>query len=1380
MDEEYLEGRLSAKHISCCPVPFLNTSPGRAVTNSNLLFSHDPKAPCNKQAGFGMEWDPGFLEGSERDLERKVRIDKGEEDDEGQQGGSCSHVGVLESLKCWKSNFSSLSICGVVCSPLLTSRLALTGLLAVLLIVMTVLTWVFTSSNVQHSVKSIAAEFRHELLLHIEDALGNSLQSNNASSFSLARFIGSLSLLTQAPFSSLEDQVRPALFLVFSILGRKTHVSFYAKSGFFFTYAADASGTFLMYANTSYLVPMPFNPNASHVEIPWKEGENLVTSRPWYRWYRQRIDENTGVPIGESLPIMPSAYWDIEPMKSALNGQNGSAVLAPALGYSRELLLTFHSTVRQSSLADPFGMVSVGLPLTSMGSMFDQFDPRGGAVYLTLADGRLVAQSGGFIETNDDSPNNVTQGLYFAAQSSNTVVAAAAEYLHSRLPSIIALQNGSFTASMDLKGVRYLIDSAPIHLHEESLICVVVIPHLSIWRMTEKRSHITLAVLVALATCMGLVGCFFVILLTKGVSNEMRLRAALIQQLEETKSAETKSSHKSLVFANMSHDLRTPLAAILGLIDLCLSDAAESSELETNLLQMKSCASNLLGILNTILDMSKIEAGKLSLQESEFDLVNALEEVVDTFSVVGFKKGVEVALDLSDGSVEKVSCIIGDVGRVKQIMANLLSNGVKFTSEGHVILRAWVKPLGLSVERPPFSYKGRFQSWPWNQLLRSPSRHKEICKLITCLSEKTQDHNDYVQIEFEVDDTGRGIPKERWKSVFENFVQIESSGPRNYDGTGLGLGIVRSMVRLMGGDISIIDKDEPGEPGTRFRFNLIFKCRKQKSAPGDEQRYRHGISLDEKRSIQASFGVNSTSASSGWRINPTAIPVFGDVTDSGLMSPLAMEGVYVLLAVKGQGGRRIVKKWMERRGLQVWTIGDWEEFAPTVERIKQEMLLESLHNSGRFEPISPESHIYDSWVDDFDTKSLGRSRASIDTSLHQQTFCGTDSPVHAVPMQTLNGHEARAYLLVVVDISMVTALSEALCSDIEDMLLETDRLIPYRIVWLVNPNTPSVDIQFLKSQSSACNLILHKPLYASRLQCMWQLLEELVGNRMQEYKGEVLHVSPQHCRKKVNLDAANTLYTSLSCMNTFRGRTSPKADMYTHSHYRSELSLLGDTRTFKPLNIQTNQEFCETVESSLTSETDVERRLPLATSPDQSKPESKVHKARRHSKEMPRKFQHALSSMHILVAEDNSILQRLTKTQLVRLGATVECVDNGAEAVRLVLDNLYRNKVSSAPQEGCQDGEHQEFSKSTMKQPFDLVVMDCEMPVLNGYEATQRIRSVESRYGIRTPVIALTAHAMAQDEKKCIEAGMDFYLTKPLATDALLDVVNKIKGERKP
>lgn len=1369
MDDESLEGCRSVTRNSCCPGPFPRASPVRAVASSNSIFSYDSKVLGNRQIVLDMPWEPGLPEAMQRGSEKKVKIEV-EEEDEGSKSMHHCH-GKWESLKCWKNSASSCSLCGVICSPLLTSRLALTGLLAVLLIVMTVLTWVFTSTNVQHSVRSVAAEFRHELLLRVEDTMEATLQRSNASSVSLAKYLSSLSQVTQASFVSLEDQVRPALFLVFSVLGRKAQVSLFGKNGFLLSYSADSSGTFFMYANTSYLVPASSNSNTSHVmEVPWKEGEDLISSRPWYRWYRQSIDENTGVPIGEPMPIPPFAFWDNERMKSSLHGQYGNTFLAPSVGDSRELVFSFLSSVGQSRFANLFGVVSVGVPLATIGNLFDQFDPQGGAVYLTTADGQLIAQSDNIID-------NATQRLSFAAQSNNTIVAAAAEYLNPHLPAILALRNESFTANVDLKGTRYLIDSASVLLSDEPLVCVVIIPHESIWQMTERRSHTTLAVLVALATCMGLVGCFFVILLTKGVSNEMRLRAALIQQLEETKSAETKSSHKSLVFANMSHDLRTPLAAILGLIDLCLSDASECLELETNLLQMKSCASNLLGILNTILDMSKIEAGKLSLQESEFDLVTALEEVVDTFSVMGFKKGVEVALDLSDGSVEKLSHIVGDVGRVKQIMANLLSNGVKFTSSGHVILRAWVKPLGISTMRPPFSYKGRFMSWPWNQLLRSPSRNKEICKLI--LSEQMHEQNSYIQVEFEVDDTGRGIPKERWKSVFENFVQIESSGPRNYDGTGLGLGIVRSMVRLMGGDISIIDKDEPGEPGTRFRFNLIFKCSKQKSAAGGEEGQRPDILLDDGGSFQATFGINSTSASSGWRINPTAIPGLFEYSAANAFMSAPVEGVHVLLAMKGHGGKRIVKKWMEMRGLQVWTVGDWEEFAPTVERIKQEMLLESFHNSGRFEPILPESHSYDSWVDDFDTQSLGRVRSSIDTSLHQRPLCGAGSPVHSLPEQRFEGYETRAHLLIIVDIAMVTQLSEALCSDLEDMLLEA-RLLSYKIVWLVNPNTPSVDIQFLKSRTRACSLILHKPLYASRLQSIWQLLEELVGNKVEKGEGEAPVFSPEDCGERVHLDATNSLYTSLSCMNTFREKTSLSGNIFTQSKLKHQSSLPSSTRSLAPLKVEAYKEgdqLGSAVRSRYTPAMEVERRLP-STPPGQSKlqssPENKPRKVQRHSKEIPRDSQ-LLSAMHILVAEDNLILQRLTKTQLVRFGASVECVDNGAEAVRLVLENLYRSKISPPERD---EGEPEGSDIPKRNQPFDLVVMDCEMPVLNGYEATQRIRTEESRYGIRTPVIALTAHAMAQDERKCIEAGMDFYLTKPLAMDALLDVVNKIMGGR--
>eukprot|EP00250_Pteridium_aquilinum_P016449 c23106_g1_i1 orf=2167-4776(+) len=864
---------------------------------------------------------------------------------------------------------------------------------------------------------------------------------------------------------------------------------------------------------------------------------------------------------------------------------------------------------------------------------------------------------------------------------------------------------------------------------------------------------------------MGIVGCFFVMLLTKGVSNEMRLRAALIQQLEETKRAETKSSHKSLVFANMSHDLRTPLAAILGLIDLCLCDASEFSELGSNLLQMKSCATNLLGILNSILDMSKIEAGKLLLQESEFDLVSALEEVIDTFSVVGLKKGIEIALDLSDGFVEKASWVIGDVGRVKQIMANLLSNGVKFTSEGHVVLRGWVKPLGVSGARPQFGYRGRILSWPWSQLLRSPSREKEIRKLIQGFSDQDHDEN-YIHVEFEVDDTGRGIPKERWKSVFENFVQVESSGPRNYDGTGLGLGIVRSLVRLMGGDINIIDKDEPGEPGTRFRFNLMFKCRKQPAKSQSEEGSTQDMQLQNGASLQATFGVAGDSVSPGWQLDTTGAFVFSHgLEDTGFNSPPIMEGVHVLLAMQGQAGKRVVKKWMERRGLQVWTIANWEEFAPTIARIRHAVFSASFSTSERLGQRSPESHIYDLWVDDLDIKTFPRNQSNFDTCMQGlPTADGTGSP------QNLNLYGSQGHLFLIVDVTMAVPSLNTLCSDLEEMLVDGDQSLPFRVAWLVNANTPSTDIQFLRRQSRVCNLILHKPLYASRLKSVWDLLQDLVGNGVRDsFEAEDLHLSTGN-REKVDLSAANSLYTSLSCMSTFQQDSrSLQSSLNTKRNPKSHPAALATRRVSNVANVPLVPQLGQMMGPPDNTNSGRKDQALSSTL------DSLTHRSSENLLASKNRFQDALSDMHILVAEDNAILQRLTKTQLIRLGATVECVDNGAEAARLVLESLHRSKVSSP--EGIDGKLSEESTNAEKNQPFNLVLMDCEMPILNGYEATQRIRSEESRYGIRTPVIALTAHAMAQDEKKCIEAGMDFYLTKPLAIEALLDVVTKLLGK---
>jgi signal transduction histidine kinase len=198
---------------------------------------------------------------------------------------------------------------------------------------------------------------------------------------------------------------------------------------------------------------------------------------------------------------------------------------------------------------------------------------------------------------------------------------------------------------------------------------------------------------------------------------------------------------------------------------------------------------SLTEILNSILDMSKIEAGKLDLEETEFDLLELLEEAVEMFAVVGMMKGLEVVLDLPDDSIEKSPLVLGDPGRVKQILSNLLSNGVKFTSSGHVVLRAWRKPR-VKVEEGTDELRrkgwlGRWWSWCSDREVRTRSRHRIDDTLSSCNGEP-----DLVEHVFEVDDTGKGIPRSRRKAVFENFVQEG----RTQGGTGLGLGIVRSLV----------------------------------------------------------------------------------------------------------------------------------------------------------------------------------------------------------------------------------------------------------------------------------------------------------------------------------------------------------------------------------------------------------------------------------------------------------------------------------------------------------------------------------------------------------------------------------------------------------
>ncbi|BBN10578.1 hypothetical protein MPTK1_5g04710 [Marchantia polymorpha subsp. ruderalis] len=1259
-------------------------------------------------------------------------------------------------------------------NTVLVSRLAIMALVAIMLVVTTLLTWYFTSTYSARSVRSLAGVLRRQLLRSSLQAMTSILGEVYNTTLVLSSLHQQVYLAAaNKTWESVEMELRQANRGVFRAQRQFSSVAFVSDRGLVTDYTRSMNKDYFFFVNETY-----------GNEQFWYY-QNVTGAINESTLNPPKLKKNPPFPISAQnvLNKKPEeVYWTIAP------SLNGEPVVSPAV------------PVKDINSHEFLGLAAITTTFQYLNRYLANVDLLEGYLYFEWKNG--TDNSAILAVSYEDS----TDVFVSPQNASNPIVKAAAQFLASSVGYNIMGKTETHSDNVVLLGHKYYIDTMPltqVPFENLNLTAVVIVPRVSIMGRIDARNRTVIGVSVGTAIGVLILGCVFICFLTSKMSTEMQLRQELIRQLVGKHRAEQSSNYKSQFLANMSHELRTPMAGIIGLLDLLSCDTL-TSEQEISVSQIRRCATGLLALVNNVLDISKVEAGRMELEVVPFSIEDELESLVDMFAAQSHGSGVDVTLDLADDIPPIVK---GDSTRLRQIFSNLLSNSVKFTTQGHVLVRGFVDQTLLEPGgKLPEHSLTMHASW----------RDKGSGPLTSGVENK-------LAIVFEVEDTGCGIPVELRESVFDSFVQGDSSTTRTHGGSGLGLYIVRSLVNLMGGEVAVVPHQGSG---TLMRFHVVL----EKACDPIVERLTSIVA--RPISSPSPDGLNSLLGSPSNLFAPVKAP-----------SPEVLERTQVLVAMEESAAQGVIVRWLERRGLKVTCIKVWEEIIPALEDMCKVAGVDpkSVKDGGTHDlshavvdyPPSPtlfqspesSSHVSENMLESVNFPPI---LTLVDVTMHPSMQIGLDNTL------------LEPGILGSRDSSLCRSDTDKLPPHMQDLL---DRMVKIHVqnsvavAWVVAPDCGARWKQAL--QADRCFLVINKPLHGSKLRRLLPLMSSAGKMEQQHWDlNSYQSTSPSTPRLRTTyyedsqekprkpIDGRDNLYMqemslemnpspNLPCKGLpllrqvllvdlpyssddnhgmspgFSTSTpqSPTSGLITPEGVDASADGVIEVRKDGVISKDLEEEWSgPVIDLSLPSRTHRRQSLLSACSSLHETPQGAVSNSEtrvaavdistnsimNHLTGTGAVGPKALASIHILLVEDTPVLQRLASMMLKKLGATVTVVGDGLQAVTAVA------KAVEATDAGPANGE---LSPSDVP-CFDLILMDCAMPVMDGYSATKAIREAEENTSRHIPIVALTAHALASDEERCLSVGMDAYLTKPinckLMVSTIQDLVSKGRGESPP